>query len=206
MEMVGASGLARVKLYFQAGLPFETEADVEAVPPLIAMIRAFLAKGAGKRKWPGRIIVSINPFVPKPGTPFQWHAMEEQAELKKKLDFLYNSLKKMGGVTVSGTSVKEARFQSLIARGDRRIGQGIAEAVIKGKRPATYLKKLERIPSPYWYINRPRKRDEYLPWDFINHGVTASILWKEYQRAGSARLTPPCRPGKCDICDACKQA
>jgi radical SAM superfamily enzyme YgiQ (UPF0313 family) len=206
METVGASGLPRLKLYFQAGLPFETEADVEAVPPLIAMMRAFLAKGAGKRKWPGRIIVSINPFVPKPGTPFQWQAMEEESVLKKKLEFLRRSLKKMGGVTVSGTSVREARFQAAVARGDRRTGRGIAEAVIRDKSPATYLKKIKGTPSPDWYINRSRKRNEHLPWEFINHGVSASILWKEHQKAGSARLTPPCRPGKCELCDACKSS
>ena len=54
MESIGACGIPRLKLYLQVGLPFETDEDIEAIPPMLAMIKAFLARGSGKRSWPGR--------------------------------------------------------------------------------------------------------------------------------------------------------
>ena len=36
----------------------------------------------------GRIHPSVNPFVPKPGTPYQWLPMEDPKETDRKLQFL----------------------------------------------------------------------------------------------------------------------
>jgi len=203
-EMVGASRIPRLKLYFMVGLPFETSNDVDGIAPLVAMIKAFLAKGAGKKNWPGRITVSVNPFTPKPATPFQWREMEDAKNLATKLDHVQRSVRKLGGVAVHPGSVREALLQAAIARGDRRTGQAIAAAVIDGKNPATYLKTGHgATPPAKWYIHRPLGKAEPLPWDFIDHRVAKSLLWKDYERAGVGRTTAPCKPGGCERCDAC---
>ena len=204
MEMIGESGLGRVKLYFQVGLPTETREDVEAMVPLIAMMRAFLAKGAGTRKWPGKLQISINPFVPKPGTPFQWRPMQEKAALKEKLALLQRALKKIGGVSVSGTPVREALFQGMIARGDRRTGRVMAEAVTGNDVLSRHFRAGTGLAPPAaWYLHRERARDEILPWDFIGHGVSKQYLWDDAVKAEEEQPSPPCRPGKCARCDAC---
>lgn len=205
MEMVGASGIPRLKLYFQVGLPFETSEDIKAIPELVVMIKKALAVGAGK-KWGGAISISINPFVPKPGTPFQWHCMFPLNDLRKKLDFLRRSLKKLGGVNVSGTSTREAMLQGVIGRGDRRTGLAIIEGTMSGESPMASLRaKSSGLPPPGWYLHREREMDEIMPWDFIDHGVSKSVLWGEYQKAEKGKTTPPCRPGRCKLCDACDE-
>ena len=205
MEMVGVSEIKRLKLYFQVGLPFETGEDVAAIPELVAHVKKALAQGGGKKKWPGVVSVSINPFVPKPGTPFQWHPMPPMSALKAKLGGLTTALRKLGGITVSGTPVREALVQGLLARGDRRIGERLAALVKSGGRISDLLRApADSAPSADWFIHRPRPREEILPWDFLDHGASKDQLWKEYEKARLTKITPPCRPGSCRLCAACE--
>ncbi len=205
MEMVGASDIPRLKLYFQVGLPFEEEDDVEAIVRLMEKIKAALARGWGKRNWAAAVNVSINPFVPKPSTPFQWVPMAGTSYLKKSLKFLRESLAKLGGVSVSSMSAREAMNQALIARGDGRLAAALIKAVKTGKGPSAVVRRgFAYSPDAWWYVHRERGRDEVLPWDFIEHGVSKDYLWEEYVKAGKAKTTPPCSPGRCSRCEACK--
>jgi radical SAM superfamily enzyme YgiQ (UPF0313 family) len=202
--LIGAAGIRNLKLYLQVGLPFETDADVDALVPLVAMIKDELARGAGQRAWACTLTAAINPFVPKPGTPFQWCAMARPERLKEGLARLRRGLARLGGVTVAPVSVREALLQAAISRGDRRTGALIARAVVSGRGPAEALKKGgPDVPPLDWYVHRERAREEILPWDFIDHRVSKARLWSEYQAAAAGRLTPPCRPGDCRRCEAC---
>src|SRR6185369_4321818 len=82
-EWLTSGGVEALKLYVMVGLPTETDADVDGIVDLAEKVRARLMSG-GKPKV-GRILVSINPFVPKPWTPFQWSPMGDLQELKRKL-------------------------------------------------------------------------------------------------------------------------
>ncbi len=206
METVGASGIKRVKLYLQVGLPTETDEDAQALPSFVSMIKKALSRGAGKRGWATAMSVSVNPFVPKPCTPFQWHPMEDGKSLRYKLDFLKRELRKLGGVAVSGTSAREALAQGLISRGDRRTGRALALAAGSGKSLSRILKEYDQFPPPEWYAHRQREYGESLPWDLLYHGVSKGLLWSEYQAAFKAKTSPPCRPGRCSLCEACKPA
>ena len=53
--------------------------------------------------------------------------------------------------------------------------------------------------DPAFYANRQRGENELLPWDFIDAGVTRAFLWREWQRALRAEVTPDCRKG----CQGC---
>jgi transcriptional regulator with XRE-family HTH domain len=44
-----------------------------------------------------------------------------------------------------------------------------------------------------------REKEELLPWDFIDVGVTREFLWREYERALDEKVTPNCRE-KCAGC------
>src|SRR4030042_6918123 len=64
-------GIRQLKLYFMIGLPTETDEDVEEIARLILKCRETLESVS-----PGcRITLSIAPFVPKAGTPFQREPM-----------------------------------------------------------------------------------------------------------------------------------
>ncbi len=205
MEMIGASDIPRLKLYFQVGLPFEEDADIEAIPVLLSRMKSSLQKGWGKRNWATAIQASINPFVPKPGTPFQWRSMADQKHLKKKLGFLRKEMRKLGGVTVTNASPKEASLQALIARGDRRTAGAIVDSIEAGQSLIHTLRKSNaNIPDERWYNLRERTQDEILPWEFIDNGVTKKYLYKEYEKAKAGKVTPPCDTENCRRCDACK--
>ena len=55
--------------------------------------------------------------------------------------------------------------------------------------------------DPYWYANRERSADEYLPWARIDVGVTPKFLWSEREASRREVLSPDCRE-KCLGCGA----
>src|SRR2546422_9001423 len=125
------------------GLPTEPDEEVEAIVELTARVRARLA-GSGRPRV-GRILVSINPFVPKPWTPFQWEPMEAIASLRRKLGWLRHALGAMPGVEVETESPREAYLQTLLSRGDRRIGDVL---VALHERPDAWWPTLRALLPP----------------------------------------------------------
>ena len=203
-EWLVGGGVDALKLYVMVGLPTETSDDVAAIIDLTQKIRARLV-GAGRARV-GRILVSINPFVPKPWTPFQWEPMEAIPSLRKKLAFLRRALGAIPAVDVETESPREAYLQALLSRGDRRV--------------ATILERLHARPDAWWptlvelrggtrdvdpdrFVHRPYPHDAVLPWDFIEHSVDKRYLLAERRKAFAELQTPPCDTATCHTCGAC---
>lgn len=53
--------------------------------------------------------------------------------------------------------------------------------------------------DPAFYANRQRDKDEIMPWDFVDAGVTKAFLWREHEKAMRAEVTKDCRLG----CNGC---
>ena len=73
-------GFSRMKLYFMIGLPTETDEDV---------LRHRRDRGARAGDWAAlprgaQVTASVSTHVPKPHTPFQWAAMDGEAETARK--------------------------------------------------------------------------------------------------------------------------
>lgn len=182
-EQAATHGMKNLRLYFMVGLPWEEEDDIRAIPPLVeAMRRAFLGAG-GKR-----VTVSINPFVPKPQTPFQWHPMAREAVLKHRLRFLARALSPVQNLRVITKSTRLALLQSLFARGGRPVGEAIAVRQRAGLswRGACARVGVEMDDELY----RERRVTELLPWDHIGVGVERHFLWEEYRRAAAVAGCP----------------
>lgn len=193
-------GILNAKLYFLIGLPTETDEDIEGIVRLAKRIKKevlVMTKEAGRI---GTITLSINPFIPKPWTPFQWSPMEEVKSLNSKLSRIKDSLKKEGNMEVIHENPKESYLQALLSRGDRRVGRIILSALKTG----SWRRGIkESGVDAEFYVHRMRGKDELLPWDFIGHGIDKSYLWKEYERALKGQFTPPCNPPKCHRCGVC---
>jgi len=191
-ETAGNCGITRLRLYFMVGLPWEEDEDVLAVAPLVrAMRRTFFASN-GKR-----ITVSINPFVPKPQTPFQWHPMAPRDVLKRRLQLLERDLSSLGGVRILTKSVRLALLQGLVARGGRPVGEAIA---IREVTALSWKRACARAGVDMeGELHRERRFDGLLPWDHIDVGVGRHFLWEEYRRAAqiAGRLVDggPAPPG-----------
>lgn len=85
------------------------------------------------------------------------------------------------GVSVAADLPKWSYLQTLLARGDRRVGRFLlAVHRLDGNWPQAYRSV---DVNPDFYVYRERARDEVFPWDFIDHGINKESLWAEYQRA-----------------------
>src|SRR5204863_9368534 len=87
-ELIFANGIENLKLYYMIGLPTETDDDLVAIRDLTLQMRDRMMKYARPRGQVGRIVGSVNPLIPKPGTAYQWLAMEDPAVIGKTIERL----------------------------------------------------------------------------------------------------------------------
>lgn len=197
-------GIPNLKLYFMVGLPWESAADVEAIIRLTQKIKARFLEASRSRKKIGTITVSINAFVPKPFTPFQWCPMEDRRTLQNKIKTLRKALQKIPNVRVQSENLRWSYIQALFARGDRRVADLLKSAHAKGGNWAQTFKETDQDPD--FYVTRTRETSEHLPWEFIDHGLKRAFLLSEYHRAREAKTTPACALENCHLCGVCQTA
>jgi radical SAM superfamily enzyme YgiQ (UPF0313 family) len=199
-----AHGIPNLKLYFMVGLPTETRADIAAIVTLVKHIKHEFLRSSRTRGAIGTITVSVNCFVPKPFTPFQWTAMAEVSDLKNRIKQIKAELGRVPNVRVHSDLPRWAYIQALLARGDRRT----AEILLQVQASAgNWAQALKRTPlNPDFYVLRERSADETLPWDFIDHHVSKAFLQQEYRRALQGRSGAVCQTGSCRACGACDPA
>lgn len=202
-DLLAGGGVGNLKLYAMIGLPTETEADVLAIAELAAKVRSRLPGGVG------RITLSINPFVPKPWTPLQWEPMEPIATLRAKARLLKRAIAHIPNTELDFESPREAYWQTLLSRGDRRLAPLLVAVHENEGRFWPVVQRAVRedglgsAPSPDEYVHRRFAPEENLPWDFIDHAVDKRYLLAEWRKAMLERQTPPCDVATCHSCGAC---
>ena len=198
-QLSAKSGIQHMRLYIMIGLPTETDEDIDAIIGLAERTQAHMAEVGCK----GRLTLSINPFIPKPFTPFQWMAMDHQKSVEKKLQYIKKSLQKNCRIEVLVESPKEAYIQGVLARGDRRLGKVLAACALDrgSKSFKSEMKKAGLDMDDCNY--RERKFEDYLPWSHLDMGLRNGYLEQEWQRAVDEAYTPPCMEG-CKRCGVCK--
>ena len=193
------SGIQHMRLYIMIGLPTETDEDIEAIVGLAERTQAHMEKVGCK----GRLTLSINPFIPKPFTPFQWMAMDNQKTVEKKLQYIKKALQKNRRIEVLVESPKEAYIQGVLARGDRRLGAVIA-ACAANRGSKSFKSEMKAAGLDMDDMNyRERSFDEFLPWSHLDMGMQEGYLEMEWQRSLDEAYTPPCAAG-CKRCGVCK--
>jgi radical SAM family uncharacterized protein/radical SAM-linked protein len=200
-------GWRLVKLYFMIGLPTETEEDLEAIVELAARV-----KRTGKGTEGGADVnVSVSTFIPKPHTPFQWESQKNIEETLKLQSRLREGLKKKK-LRFKWHEAQLSFMEGVFARGDRRLGTVLEEAVALGCRFDGWREHFdfERWMKafagcgidPSWYL-RERHETEALPWDHIDCGIPKDFFLEERRRALRRDYTPDCRSGSCSNCGIC---
>ena len=193
------SGIQHMRLYIMIGLPTETDKDIEAIVGLAERTQAHMEKVDCK----GRLTLSINPFIPKPFTPFQWMAMDNQKVVEKKLQYIKKALQKNRRIEVLVESPKEAYIQGVLARGDRRLGAVIA-ACAANRGSKSFKSEMKAAGLDMDDMNyRERSFDEFLPWSHLDMGMDEGYLEMEWKRSIDEAYTPPCTQG-CKRCGVCK--
>ena len=205
-----SGGWSSVKLYFMLGLPTETDEDVLGIAELVhKVIKTWQANAVNKKRGL-RIHVATAYFVPKPHTPFQWEKQITPEEYLRRCRLLKSHFYSKS-ITYDYHGPDLSRLEAVFARGDRRLGPVIEEAVKNGAKLDgwdeyfNYSKWFDALNAcgidADFYTTRGYGEEEILPWDTIDVGVSKRFLKLERKRAYEESVTPDCRHG-CAGCGA----
>ncbi|PYS47828.1 MAG: radical SAM protein [Acidobacteria bacterium] len=195
-------GMLTIKLYLMVGLPTETDEDLEEMVVLVERIKDRMLEAGRRFGRAGKIIPSLNGFVPKPNTPLQWDAICDEKELKRRLKWASKNLARIPNVEVRAMSARIAHEQALFSSGDRRIARVIESAArLHGDLKAALR---ETGINAAFHTSRNRSYEERLPWEIVDAGLGREFLQKEHERAKIARSTAPCPSvDQCTRCGVC---
>ncbi|MGI9536128.1 MAG: radical SAM protein [Desulfocapsaceae bacterium] len=216
-EKLTEAGLHRLKLYLMIGLPTETFGDLEEFVDLVQRIRDVIHGIGRKRGRLSEISISVNSFVPKPWTPFQYHPFGASEELDgeetltgrdgvqnitAKIKYLRTHLASLSNLRLKFDNPDQALFQSILSRGDRRLAQVLlimADSGISWKQALKQSGLSEQL-----FATRQFTKHSPLVWTIVDHGIKDGYLWREYRRSFEEKETPPCDTGVCRICGVCR--
>ncbi|MCD4744572.1 MAG: TIGR03960 family B12-binding radical SAM protein, partial [Desulfobacteraceae bacterium] len=199
-------GWRNIKLYFMVGLPFETDQDIKDIVTLSHRLADI------KTKHKAQISVSVANFIPKAHTPFQRCAQISSKEAKEKLQYLKDNLKHWK-TKLKWQDSNMSLLEGVFARGDRKLSSLLVKAYENGCRLDGWTDKFrydlwekafeQTGVDPLFYTSRKRSKDEVLPWDHIDSGISADFFEKEFERAEKGEVTLDCRDTECTGCGIC---
>ncbi|MEI6631394.1 MAG: TIGR03960 family B12-binding radical SAM protein [bacterium] len=186
LEQAYSAGYQRVKLYFMIGLPFEEDADLGAIVDFAKQVSELRRKS---KHGPAQVNISINTLIPKPHTPFQWLKMQDLESIKRKHSYIKGQIKS-ARLELNLHNPQMSILEGLLCRGDRRLSKVILAAFLKGARFDAWVDHFnfqswmdafsECGIDPQRYL-RERQKEEILPWDFLDIGITKDNLLSDSQ-------------------------
>jgi radical SAM family uncharacterized protein len=199
-------GWTGMKLYYMLGLPTETLDDLSTMAETLHKVYALGKNAPGRRP---ALRVSLATFIPKPHTPFQWAAQDDEETIVAKQRHLLG-LVKSKGIRLSWSEPKASLLEAAISRGDRRISKVLYSAWKRGSMLDGWTEFFawqrwadafaEAGLDPAFYARRLRSLDEVFPWSHIETGVTEGYLRREYKRALVGEATGDCHDSPCLAC------
>ncbi len=185
--------LQNLKMYFILGLPTETSADLEGIVDLASRI--------GSLGFPSRgVRLSINPFVPKPHTPFMWEAQPSIEYIRKSTNLISSKLKGNPRVIMEGFDPRWGAIEALLSLGGADVGKVIELSSLYGGSLGAWRRALsETRISLKDIVNRERDPEAFYPWDKVDVGVSKTFLLRERENAYREIMTPSCSI-KCSKC------
>jgi len=202
-----SKGWKTIKLYFMMGLPTEKEEDLRGIIDLTQKIASL---GARQKNHPN-INVSVSTFVPKPHTPFQWESQIPLEEMKERLNFLRDGVKR-NHLHFKWQDPHLSFLEGIFSMGDRNLSRVVVEAFRLGCRFDGWS---DQFRYPLWKEafekmglemdphTRKREFKDILPWSLIETGMDVKFLWEEYQRGLEEKTSPPCVKENCHRCGIC---
>ncbi len=193
-ELIFRSGIENLKLYYMIGLPTETDEDLESIRDLTLQIRRIMLGTDLPTRHTGRIVASVNPLVPKPGTTYQWMPMTDARVIEAKTARLRAIVEGVENVYFNIKSERHSYYQGLLSLGDRRVADVIEHAERNGNnwRAAVAATGLDADA----YLYRDRSQDAFLPWQIIDGGFKSSFFRAELEKSLRAEWTMPPKRAK----------
>ena len=214
-ERLVDAGLHKLKLYLMIGLPTETFDDLQEMLDLIKKVRERMLPQGRARGRLCEITLSVNCFAPKPWTPFQFHPFGGEAlkpgedgtvavaikSLKGKIDFLRKGLRDEANVKINHDKPDNVLFQAVLARGDRRLAKVLSSMARNNLSWKQAMRRHDLRPEAY--AIHQYERNDYFPWNIVDHCIGQEYLWREYKKSFQARTTVPCDTSVCRKCGVC---
>jgi radical SAM superfamily enzyme YgiQ (UPF0313 family) len=188
-ELIFASGMENLKLYFMIGLPTEDDDDLVAIRDLSLQLRDVMLKHARSRGHIGRIVGSVNPLVPKPGTAYQWLPMEGDTSIDRKIKRVRSLTAGIDNVYFNIKSERHSFYQALLSLGDRRVAPAIEAAERNGGNWRAAV--AETGVDADFFVFRDRSGDPVLPWSIIDGGMKDNFFRNEFDKSMRAEWTLP---------------
>jgi radical SAM superfamily enzyme YgiQ (UPF0313 family) len=188
-DLIFATGFENLKLYFMIGIPTETDEDLVAIHDLTRQLQDSMVRHARPRGQIGRIVGSVNPLVPKPGTAYQWLPMENDDSIERKIARMRSLMGGIDNVYFNIKSERHSFYQALLSLGDRRVAPAIEAAERNGGNWRAAVK--EAGVDAGFFVFRDRSADAVLPWDIIDGGLKESFFRSEADKALRAEWTLP---------------
>ena len=188
-DLIFRSGMDNLKLYYMIGLPTETDEDLASIRDLTAQLRDVMLAHARPTGRIGRIVASVNPLIPKPGTAYQWLPMEDPAITDRKGKRLRNLVADLDNVYFNIKSERHSYYQALLSLGDRRVAPAIEAAERNGGNWRAAV--AESGVDADFYIFRDRSHDVVLPWDIIDGGMKSAFFRAEFDKGLKEEWTLP---------------
>lgn len=213
------AGIFKLKVYVMVGLPTETCEDLQEFVDLIARIKGSIDRIGKQRGRLTEIYLSVNCFVPKPWTPFQYHPFgisaplqpgetrsmkEALTSLKEKIAYLKKGVGEFSNVHFQADKPENGFFQALLSRGDRRLA-GVLHDMAAYQLPWKKSLKKNKIDAERLIV-RGYDGTSFFPWYILDHGIGFDYLWKEYLKGLRSASTEPCDPSVCRRCGVCGES
>jgi radical SAM superfamily enzyme YgiQ (UPF0313 family) len=188
-EMIFAAGFENLKLYYMIGLPTETDEDLVAIRDLTLQLRDIMMRHARPRGQVGRIVGSVNPLVPKPGTAYQWLPMTDDRVIERTIRRMRTLITDIDNVYFNIKSERHSFYQALLSLGDRRVAPAIEAAERNGGNWRAAV--AEAGVDADFFVFRDRSADAMLPWDIIDGGMKDAFFRSELEKGFREEWTLP---------------
>jgi radical SAM superfamily enzyme YgiQ (UPF0313 family) len=173
VRRIAGFDIHQLKLYFMVGLPFENPDDVRAIGTLTERIAGIFYAGRSGRE----IRLSINAFIPKPFTPFQWAPMATEKEIKSRRKIITSIVNRIRGVTMAQKSGKDELMQARLSLGDFHTGERLARSA---DRPPADVMMDDKETD---WLHCEKEESVLFPWEFIDCGQDRKKLWHSWSEA-----------------------
>ena len=193
-ELIFSTGIESLKLYYMIGLPTEEDEDLVAIRDLTLQLHEIMLKHARARGRIGRIVASVNPLVPKPGTAYQWLPMERTDVIERKMKRMRSLVADIDNVYFNIKSERHSYYQALLSLGDRRIAPAIELAEANGGQWRKALADADLDGD--FYIYRDRTNDAVLPWSIIDGGMKDAVLPRRVREEHARRVDAAAEAGQ----------
>jgi hypothetical protein len=188
-DLIFRNGMENLKLYYMIGLPTERDEDLDGIRDLTAQLRDVMMAHARPKGRIGRIVASVNPLIPKPGTTYQWLPMEDPGITDRKAKRLRALVADLDNVYFNIKSERHSYYQALLSLGDRRVAPAIEAAERNGGNWRAAV--AETGVDADFYIFRDRSQDAVLPWDIIDGGMKSAFFRAEFDKGLKEEWTLP---------------